>query len=638
MKILQKGYRLKKAAVSLFIFLFLVAGAARAEEKENPYLDELLVAAEKKELYKARYWEVLLHYKRAPFGGIRSLVDDPAFFLSPGGKIDPRKELQATIRAFFEEDTGAALHPRCRFPGRYEWLKETLPIDESRLPQASCAELDAALKKVDPRRAVLIFPAAYMNAPASMFGHTLIRIDGGYQSKLVSYAANYAASVTDTNGFLYAFKGIFGYYRGYYSVLPYYEKVKEYNDLEQRDMWEYGLNLTDAEVRRMFLHLWELKDIYSYYYFFGENCSYNLLFLLEAARPSSDLTDGLKPWVIPVDTLREVKARGLVENTGYRPSKAAKMKRIAAGLDEHGRESALKIAGLTLKPGEVKDAGNEERIRIYDLAVEALQYRYGRNEVTKDEYQKQFLAALSERSTLGPADEGAYRTAPPPPPEAGHDSSRASIGAGVRKGNPFEELRLRPAYHDLLDPDEGYQKGSQMVFLDLAGRYYDNGGGLRLENLNFVDIVSLAPRDFLFKPYSWKVKAGFAQKTLGDGEDHLVADLNTGGGLAFENGLIGLWYVMIEADVNVSNRIKDGYAVGAGPSAGLIKNVTASWKVMPSARVIYYELGGNHRSMKLSLDQSLRISRNNSLFLLLSGERVFGVEKAEAKLSWNIYF
>ena len=101
----------------------------------------------------------------------------------------------------------------------------------------ACRELDQALEKVEPRRAVLIFPGNHNNSPASMFGHTLIAVEGRHESRLLSFAVNYAAHTDETNGFAYAIKGVFGLYPGYYSLLPYYVKVREYNDLERRDVW-----------------------------------------------------------------------------------------------------------------------------------------------------------------------------------------------------------------------------------------------------------------------------------------------------------------------------------------------------------------------------------------------------------------
>jgi hypothetical protein len=53
----------------------------------------------------------------------------------------------------------------------------------------------------------------------------------------------------------------------------------------------YGaLDLTPVEIDRLLRHAWELQGIYARYFFFDENCSFNLLYLLDVARPSLRLT------------------------------------------------------------------------------------------------------------------------------------------------------------------------------------------------------------------------------------------------------------------------------------------------------------------------------------------------------------
>jgi len=351
-------------------------------------LQGLLNKVEEKKLYNHRYWQVLLHYKPA-YTGFKSLIDDSRFFLSSDGKTDPKAELEATIRALFQSDVKNDTHPKCRFVARYEWLKQELNLDESQFANITCTEFNSVINNtIQPKSVVLVFPASYMNNPASMFGHTLLRIDGIYQSKLLSYAANYAAYVDDGLGLLYMFKGIFGYYKGYFKVFPYYERIKEYNDTEQRDMWEYSLSFSEEEVSRMFRHLWELKDIYSDYYFFDENCSYNLLFLLEAARPSLRLTDGAGLWVMPVDTIRAVKKSGMMENITFRPAKASKIRHIASLLNDDYQKEAIKIADNKISPDSIANIQGGEKIKTLDLAIEVAQYRYNNNELTKDEYLK----------------------------------------------------------------------------------------------------------------------------------------------------------------------------------------------------------------------------------------------------------
>jgi hypothetical protein len=343
-----------RPAYRVFLCLLLAAVplSASAAEPHGGYAGDLVSRAKELRLREQRYWDILLHYMPAG-GGRESLVDDPRFFLSRNGKKDPEAELEATIRGFFLDPSLGDDHPQCRFAARFAWLAQELDIDKDLLPHPLCGKLNDALTLIDPRSAVVIFPATHNNSPTSMFGHTLLRIDGASGNDLLAYAVNYAAVPNDSLGFLYAFKGIFGLYPGYYSILPYYEKVKEYTALEHRDMWEFRLNLTEAETRRMVLHIWEMQTIYSDYYFFDENCSYGLLFLIEAARPTVHLTDrigsGLKGfWVIPSDTIRAMDENGLIEEVRYRPSQATKIEALAGRLRQPALQRRTRCAFWSL--------------------------------------------------------------------------------------------------------------------------------------------------------------------------------------------------------------------------------------------------------------------------------------------------
>ena len=643
-----KVYGASRPVYLFFAFLLLLSFVSPSRAvfaEDSAYREDLVKRAKEMRLFEDRYWDVLLHYKRSG-SGKKSLITDPRFFLSPSGKKDPGAELDATIRGFFSEENKDEEPPRCRFIARYTWLKEKLGIDETRLPATACTKFNEALASVNPKSAVLIFPAAHLNSPASMFGHTLIRINGDFQSDLLSHAVSYAAITDDSNGFLYAFKGLFGLYKGYYSILPYYEKVKEYNDMERRDIWEYPLNLSEAETRKMLLHIWELKEIYSDYYFFDENCSYELLFLIEAARPSVDMTgplrDRMRFWVIPPDTIRVVREDGLIEKVKYRPSQAMRVQMIASLMEDEDQKIVLAIVKKAVPPQAVPgmSISNERKARILDLATELLQYKYARRELEKDDYLKQFLAVLNVRSTLGTQANDLQSIPQPSQPEEGHRSGRMVLGTGYTTlgKSLFTEVGWRAAFHDVLDPDAGYIEGGQIDFFSLRGRYYFQENTLRLQSFRIVDIVSLSPRDMFFKPISWKVNTGFDRELFRDGQEHLIYRVNPGGGFAYQNRILGLYYGMVETDLNLSGGLKDDFALGFGASAGIIKKITDSWKIHLSARSIYYEAGDVHQSMKASLTQNFRISTNNSVSLSLWREKTFYEYQSEAMLGWNYYF
>jgi hypothetical protein len=640
---------LRRAAYPLSFFIpFLLLGILHASpapgSETDGHREALQESARSLGLADDRYWDVLLHYKPGLFGR-KSLVDDPRFFLSSQGKSDPHAELAATIDGFFSDERDERLAPRCRFPARYAWLTERLPVDASTLPDVSCPDLEEKLGRIDARSASLVFASGHINAPASMFGHTLLRLDSSYESPLLAYAVNYAATVDPRDGGIaYAFKGIFGLYPGYYSILPYFDKVKEYRNMDQRDMWEYRLNLTEEQVRRIVLHVLELQDIYSDYYFFKENCSYNLLFLLEAASPESALTDRFSGWTIPADTLKAAIDAGLVAEPVYRPSQAGRIRHAASHLSPAGVELARAVADGRSTPGEVLSAElpDAEKARILDFASEVVQLRYAKRTLPKEAFQSRFLEVLATRSRLGEEESALPPIPVPARPETGHASSRVSLGGGIREERWFLELAFRPAYHDLLDADDGYTPGSQIDFLNGALRYYPETERLRLQRLDLVRIVSLAERNAFSRPVSWKVFTGFETKTFTPGDDDLVYVLSPGGGFAWMRPLPGLVFVMVETALGLSSAYDADYAAAVGASAGILKQVTRSWKALLSARGLLGVAGDTDRGteVRVSLEQGIRIGQNGALHLEAARteypERGFGFN--EAKVSWNVYF
>lgn len=626
-----------------FLLLCLHITGATAHSEPSPQevrLASLLREAEERQLAQSRPWHVYLRY-RDHGGHFKSLVDDPAYFLSTSGKTDPVAELAASIRAMLETPDQGDDHFICRFPARTQWLVDELDLDPQELPQPVCDKLNEAMTTVDPRTAVLVFPAAHNNGPASMFGHTLLRIGSSYQSELLSHAVNYAAFSTDTNGLIYAFKGLFGFYNGYFTVLPYYEKLNEYSDLEHRDVWEYQLDLTPEEVRRLVLHTWELQSIASDYYFFDENCSFMLLFLLEAARPELQLAqeywDRHSFWVIPPDTIATVRRAGLIKEVKYRPSLASRIKHRASLLSPQARRTAYTIAVEPLPAVLVASGPTEEDRQILDLAAEYLRYRYSRKQIGEEAFKKQFLPILKARSSLGPGSIEPSQVPQPAQPEEGHDAGRVVLGAGIRHDRGFMELAWRAAYHDLLDPDEGFTPGAQINFFAFTGRFFPESGNLRLENIQLVDIFSLAPRDLFFKPISWKVKGGLSRKPFRHEKDLLYLGVNTGGGMAWEFSRSLIAYTMAEADLNASDRFEDKAAIGAGPNLGLLLQITPGWKAHLHGTALFYGLE-RHEYYRGALQQNVRLSRNSGLMIKALWERSFNTSRAEATLGFSRYF
>ena len=608
-------------------------------EQEHDYVKSAIESG----LYESPQWIALVHYRPRAFGGYESLVGDPLFFLHPEGKRNPQAELEATLAALSNSDTPLdESHPACRFPARRRWLVESLGIPEGALPAPECPELKEFIKMVSPKSATLVFPEAHMNSPASMFGHTLIRVDSGLESSLVSHAINYAAFTDETFGPFYAVRGIFGFYKGYFSVLPYYERINRYSNMENRDIWEYRLNLTEQEVMMMTLHVWEMRELYSYYYFFDENCSYILLYMLEAARPGSGLTEGFGSWAIPIDTIRQVRSAGLVEDVTYRPSRAARLMHISS-LSTPGQRGRAKAIALGKEPPtEVEDEGERElAIRTLDMATEYLKYRYEQQELEKDEYTGRLIEILAQRSLLGKHD---YEIPAPARPEAGHGSARLALGWGYLLGNqkdePYARLRLRPAFHGLEDPEEGFTPGAAISFFDLEARYYpDLENELVLERLDLIDITSLALIGDFFRQASWKVNTGLEREELPGGGARTPYGLYVATGLAAGSKGGAMLYGFTGPSAKVDGELgQENYAAGLRATAGALIPVGRRYRAMVEADGASYRAGLLYKSMSLKITQTLRLGKDHALVLEARRRGVEHLWTTDLSLLWNIYF
>ncbi|WP_398304403.1 DUF4105 domain-containing protein [Zoogloea sp.] len=566
-----------KILIALGTALSLTMAAAQADT-----LADTLTAARDARLADDPAWADLLQYEPYPITGhLRSLADDKGFFNAPDGARNPTAELDATLARLFEPARPEAPdeHPQCRFPARHHWLRQRLALSPMQLPEQPCPRLEKWAAEINPAGVTLVFPSAYVNSPASMFGHTLLRIDTPEQTeatRLLAYTINYAAKADATDGFTFALKGLTGLYPGALSSSPYYAKVREYSDMESRDVWEYRLNLTPAETRQLLRHAWEIGATRFDYWFFDENCSYMILRLLDVARPGLRVAKQFYWTAIPVDTVKGVVAMpDLVTDIRFRPSTGTELAHRASRLAPTSLDAAIAVADGRRTPQSL--GTDTQAIEQLEFADRLVSLRGHAGKLDQDEALARLKAIQIIRSQLPTIDTGAIPV--PPRPENGHASGRAGLATGRLDGTNALFLDLRPAYHDLLDAETGYARGAQIRFLDL-GASQREGQGWRLDRFLPVDIVSVAPRLSWTQPLSWKVRFGW-ERTLG--ARRATGPMVAGGpGAAWEwKGLLG--YVFLENQLLGHGDLQKHWAIGSGPLAGLLWDVGAGSRLQLEA-------------------------------------------------------
>lgn len=452
-------------------------------------------------------WLRLLHYKSNWLGQSRSLVDNPQFFLSPHGKYDPQAEWESDLQAFQDLNSPA----QCQFPARYRFIKRELGLAIRDIP---CPELEAWKSALAVESVTLVFSSAYAHAPASIFGHTFLRLNrkslpNQKKIDLLDYGVNFAANTQGAengNPVSYAWNGLLGGYPGYFSLAPYYTKINEYTFVESRDLWEFELHLSQEEIDRLVNHLWELLHFSHFDYFYlDENCSYQLLSLLEVSNPEWDLTNF---WIyaLPLDTVQRVAEYQSILRVKHRPSlKKILMDQVnSLRRNDHQRFKAIAF--------DLKNPTPEDSAQTLAAVNSYFFYKKQRNrgELTPDQ-SRVLKSSLLARSKIQTHDETFSSPEPEPAPIPslsplqGHRPIRASLWGGIRDQNAFSEVRLRGGIHDLLNSELGYTEFSQIEIFDLHLRSYFKKSQIRVENFEIFNAISFFPWDSLEQLPSWKM-------------------------------------------------------------------------------------------------------------------------------------
>lgn len=610
--------------VPILVIVLSLFGSAIADAQPSDresYLAQLIEQAQEKRLAEQREWYLLLHYRKGLFGGYESEQDDPRFFMSPKGKTDPAAELSATLAKFFSDElVGRSQQPaQCAFVARYHWLKEQLGFDQTRLSPLVCERFKHWYDDFEVDSISLIFPSSFLNNPASMFGHTLFRVDQKgqtEQTRILSYTVNFAADVPPNSGFLYPIRGIFGSYKGYFSTIPYYLKVQQYRDIENRDIWEYRLNLTEAQLQRFLMHAWEMGNAYFDYFYFKENCSYHLLALLDYADPSLHLTDEFMFWTVPADTVRLIVSKpGLVSTSTYRPSRSTVIRRKREFLPASERDLAHRV---TQNIGELTSPAflqltTAKQAFVLDLASDYLRYQMETTKKDpKPELKERNRAVLTARSQLRiPSEEFTVRPFAKQP-ELGHKMLQASLGAGWRNNDTFEEATFRGGYHDLLDPEAGYTPNAQIEMAAITLRHYNRADQTRVERATLLNLLSLSPMDSVFHSPSWRL--GVGMNTIRQNDCQLCSNgvFNAGLGGAKEFHLLSreVFFAFADAEANISKAYHELHRVGGGATVGMLADLTERWKLMATGSYLYFPLGDKSNDIRWHVGSRFTLARN----------------------------
>lgn len=650
----------------LTLLFILLLDAVAASSFPEATFQELLRVAGGKKLYEDPQWLRLLHFHKSG-GSMESDIDGGYFFLSPKGKGDSRAEMEATLRAFLSHedlspplDSGMArarMHPLCKFRARLHFFRDRLSLTDSILPAVDCNRFYKWRNALHPSGVTLVFASSYLNNPASMFGHTFLRLNtyaGDSSRALLNYGITYGAAVPPRDGILFVYKGIAGNYLGSYSMSPYYVSVQQYLNLESRDLWEYDLNFNPSQMEYLLEHIWELGAAWMHYYFFTENCSYDILTLLEAGDPGLQLTTKSHGgMIIPAETVKWMLDKpGFVTRQRWRPSLLNSFRLKADGMGKAERTFLKKL--IRGPQPDLEMAANtagfsaDTLTRLADAALDYVQYRKrrstGKDSLDWSVRQSRLLKArlsfpsTSATSILQPDDRIS-------PPEKGHGSRNISVAAGSSDYRLYAELGGRLGYHDMNAREKGFLPGSQIEVAQFRARVYY--GRLKhfdprfeLQSVDLLNIQSLTPMDAFQSPPSWAIRLGMEKRPgkVPSGGYSYLAEGGIGATGWFRGSVTWMPYVLAQTKIRVAQPSR--WVPSLGPQARIGSRFSwgenqSLWGEYRIFQPLLYGKGyGAGREQDFCVEYRLSAGRNSDFRLNLLMMDGIG----QASLIWNRYF
>jgi hypothetical protein len=469
-------------------------------------------------------WLKLLHYEKNTFGSGYTSPLSSGFFLTPDGSVNPENEWRANIEAMKKRGENSA---QCLFPARYRFIKSVV---QDKFTDSECLALRAFLQDFPSVESLsVVFSSAYAQSPASMFGHTFLKINMKGANDLRQAAVNYSASVPpDENPFAFAYFGLTGGYKGQWSVQPYYEKIKEYAFSEQRDLWEYELKLTPEESLLVLLHIWEIQtNSYFNYYFFNKNCSYQILAAIEAIKPHWKLLN-YHIALIPGESTKSLVDGNYVKKIQFRPS--------------FRKEALYQFNQLNPEQKNVfKKYIHSERedindVKILDaaMAYDHYQMAHKGSKFTLKE-SEQINKTLQNRAIFqgGSLEKDNAHYSNVTQPDIGHDAYSLSLGEA--RNDAWEtQLTFKTAYHDLMNNDFGHSPYSHIDFPSIQFSYNHDLNKAYISQFKLLAVTSLAPISFVSNSPSWKLDVGMDTPQ----DKHCLACrsdyIELGGGISFD--------------------------------------------------------------------------------------------------------
>lgn len=604
--------------IALFILLYSYSSCLHAQTIQ----DTLFVRASQLNLHNDYQWKKLLHIE----GGAPKINDSSFLFSYPN--FSSMNELNSSLNAFFKNPFLGDEHAICKFPARYHWIKNRLKIGDNVFPRPKCIQLDQYLQQVKLKDLKLVFAAGDPTSPSGMMGHIFFKIIGQKSQGLNrEYAVSFFTTINSINIPSLLFKGLVTGMKGFFVLRPYAEQEGIYLKEENRNMWEYDLNIPYAVKHLIYLHFWELKNIKIKYLYTQFNCSTIVQDMLSLA--SKNLSTENVLWLTPQKVIRNAKKAKLLGNVYFKASDKQSIKILIDKLKQVKKTNFLDSSKYFRK-NDVKALkfSHDKSIKTLesDLLKVYSQYSYINDDISAESFfesNKKIVRDSADRSrknntkntfgTLGDI-------------QLSVSYIKEEIGNGL-------ELDFLPYSSTLYEDNRGYFGESDIRLMELGLLVKKNN--FKVNTFNLYSTKSLLPWNSFTRNISSSLEINYKTHYDKNLNGHKAYNISIGKGYTKELSKDFYIYSMLNIGLAYSNNNWYSYLA---PEAGAIFYESSYAKTILEYKCIYNQSSSHEYYHDIKAIQSFFINKNLNLSLEADYRESLTKEKTSSKISLHYYF
>lgn len=418
------------------------------------------------------------------------------------------------------------------------------------------------------------YAGPYSASPASAFGHVFLILANDSTPHALWDVINFAADTEGAGPLGFFAHGIAGGFLGRFERLQLHEKVREYEQLDDRDVWLTELILTTEQREQLYQEIESVSGHLYPYTFFVHNCAYYLQLLLAKVVDGIDPPSGVTS---PTGVIDVVLRSGSAGANYLRPAATQQLEVVArnANAPVVARLRSENWDDVIADTTWIADLSTSDRHLVQQFAV--LQAQNSREGLSKEATSGlaflRTINAREESGSRGNTERPAIGVEVPPPEFHGY--SRLSIVYNTGEEGDWISMKVRPALHDEMDPWTSHRPINTLEFLsaEISLRARADHIAPRLESFALFSQRSLRPPTLGISHRSWMIEAVASRNgMLGDGI-HLA--VRTGGGATYALGEVGYAYGLLTTGA-VSTGSEATLALGS--EAGILLLPMSQWR------------------------------------------------------------